>query len=497
MAIVFTYDESTNVVNLLGGTSGIPATFAEWVTQDRAGTAELTTEDTPAAFTEASTLSLAYAVRPVENKALILTFTISGSAGLGAADTIDLSGDDWEGNNQTESIVIAAGDGAYASTKKYSTIDASGITFTDNAGGGFSGNLQVTQPQWGTIWDYGDGIYRLEAMLYLGNGASTYFTETNKVVIIGDFLVAGKRAFLVYGSGNFTLGAVATEGDKTTKNGCLVRVIDTDTSSTSIVEGWSGASVYLYSLKVLGSDAYAGREQFKGVITRMWNCAFDGFSALTSVSGCDVHNLSITGGHTCISASENCTFARINLTDCLYYALSTTTTVTLSNCIIRNFSSNLIRMIGAAGNTASLVDMDTDIWSIYWTGSNAGAYAYRKNTVNIHVSDKDGANLENVAVICEDQDGNTTGGFTSVNTDANGDIAEQTISRGYCDLNNADLDSDLTKDYSPHKFTLSKAGYETLILENITVDSPIVWHLELKGPGRYKLGTDTFFGDDS
>ena len=36
------------------------------------------------------------------------------------------------------------------------------------------------------------------------------------------------------------------------------------------------------------------------------------------------------------------------------------------------------------------------------------------------------------------------------------------------------------KTYSPHKFTLSKAGYETLDLENITIDGPIVWHLGLQ-----------------
>jgi hypothetical protein len=39
--------------------------------------------------------------------------------------------------------------------------------------------------------------------------------------------------------------------------------------------------------------------------------------------------------------------------------------------------------------------------------------------------------------------------------------------------------------------TLSKAGYETLVLDNITIDSPIVWHLELqhtKGAKSRQIG---------
>ena len=41
MAIAFGYTESTNTVVVTGGTSGTPATFADFVTADRAGTAEL------------------------------------------------------------------------------------------------------------------------------------------------------------------------------------------------------------------------------------------------------------------------------------------------------------------------------------------------------------------------------------------------------------------------------------------------------------------------
>jgi hypothetical protein len=45
--------------------------------------------------------------------------------------------------------------------------------------------------------------------------------------------------------------------------------------------------------------------------------------------------------------------------------------------------------------------------------------------------------------------------------------------------------------YNKFRLTVSAAGYETLILENITVDHPIVWHLELqhtKGAKSRQIG---------
>jgi len=63
----------------------------------------------------------------------------------------------------------------------------------------------------------------------------------------------------------------------------------------------------------------------------------------------------------------------------------------------------------------------------------------------------------------------------SVPTDASGDIEEQTVL--YKEWHGT---SETLTTYSPHKFTFSKAGYQTLIHENDTVDHKINWHLELQ-----------------
>ena len=71
--------------------------------------------------------------------------------------------------------------------------------------------------------------------------------------------------------------------------------------------------------------------------------------------------------------------------------------------------------------------------------------------------------------------------INAVDTGASGVLAEQTITaRKWVGT------SETLTTYSPHKFTISAQGYETLILENITIDGPIDWHLELQHVGGAK-----------
>ena len=95
---------------------------------------------------------------------------------------------------------------------------------------------------------------------------------------------------------------------------------------------------------------------------------------------------------------------------------------------------------------------------------------------NIHVKDKDGANLSGVTVTCDISDSSNydTQEF-SVSTAADGTITEQTII--YKDWEGT---SETETDYSPARFTLSKAGYKDLVKENITVNDAVVWELELQ-----------------
>ena len=82
--------------------------------------------------------------------------------------------------------------------------------------------------------------------------------------------------------------------------------------------------------------------------------------------------------------------------------------------------------------------------------------------------------------MCQDQYGTTV--FTDT-TDGSGNLltpASNIITHSKY-VAGAALATPVVTTYSPHKFTISKAGYQTLVLEAITVSSKINWHLELQG----------------
>ena len=130
-----------------------------------------------------------------------------------------------------------------------------------------------------------------------------------------------------------------------------------------------------------------------------------------------------------------------------------------------------IKIYGAASSVCTLIDpvLAPSIQIL-----TNGEVVWLKYTYNIHVTDKDGANLAGAVVDCEDQFGNPVWAAGTVITDGAGNIVEQIITyRRWIDI------AETLTTYSPHKFTISKAGYETLELDDVTVDAPVVWHLEL------------------
>ena len=76
--------------------------------------------------------------------------------------------------------------------------------------------------------------------------------------------------------------------------------------------------------------------------------------------------------------------------------------------------------------------------------------------------------------------------FATVQTDANGDMAEQTITWKKWTTTTEYVEVRL------HKFTFSKAGYETIIWDNVTVDAPINWSIELQDMVKISLDNQRF-----
>ena len=159
MAILFecTEDENDGIysfqdmkVEVTGGIAIAPADFADFVTFDRAGTAVLLEAEACGV-----NHTLDEQIRPVEDLAIQITFTLAGTS-AGAGDTLDVTGTDWRGAAQIESINVAAGNVAHTGTKYWRTITDIDCT------GWADGTLKVEQDRWGFIWDYGSGLYKID-----------------------------------------------------------------------------------------------------------------------------------------------------------------------------------------------------------------------------------------------------------------------------------------------------------------------------------------------
>jgi hypothetical protein len=467
-----------NKVIVTGGTSGSPAGFSDFVTADRAGEAVLM-----AATNGAKGMTLTYQIRGVEDLALLISFIVASKTA--DTDYVFITGTDFAGNAQTESIDVSAGNGTYVSTKYFKTItqidcedagDGSGTAWAD-------GTLRVTQPRWGFIWDYGDSQYKMECFVEVGDGStSTYFGDSNFGLVLESGVHTGHYQvyFDVKNSATLRWGALDTEGDKTTKDGAYVNCRE-GSYIGYIAKVRSTGIIYLYGVHTRatyteGVTAYTCYDNRAGdTLKRAWNCTFDNASLE------DWHGSTNGDVYKCLLLNDSrlrsvgCSTDEITILDHAAAGVQIEANVantTLSNYYIRN---NLyVPRFQNMDYHAYCVDWDVDTWNPI-IPSNSDGHVYRQYTCNISVTDKDGTLLDDVIVDCEDTNGTAVWTAGSVLTGATntGKIDEQTIT--YKDYYyNAQEDT-----LSPHKFTISKVGYKTFVLDNITIDGVVDWHFEL------------------
>lgn len=449
------YSFQSKKVRVAGGTSDTPATFDDFVTADRAGTAVLL---------EAEACGLNHTldeqIRPVEDLAIPITFTLAGTS-AGAGDTLNVTGTDWRGAAQFESIDVSGGNGAYTGSKYWRTITDIDCT------GWNDGTLKVEQDRWGFIWDYGVNQYRIDCDFEIGNGiAPTYFASRREMVVFSDnwcFMVKSQATCEIgqkYGNsgirGSFWTVKPDARQDLVVAGGTLLlysSILDyranlnldirgVFTALNSITQGRRYDAGYTYDNLIyyqigatLSFDSFYVTELFSlrlaespvkladtwvhrsdiGVESRRWNVLAEG--AKTS--------------------------------DITYYDLA----------------------VYSAGSNLAAKNQKTPISTIFV--QNDGSWIKEQYTVNIHVTDRTGGAMAGVTVVCKDQFGNQV--FSEV-TDGSGNIAEQVVDyRKWVDAAKT-----LTV-YSPHEFILTKpgSGYLAYMVKDVTIDGPVNWHIQM------------------
>lgn len=356
------------------------------------------------------------------------------------------------------------------------TVSDDPVSFTDI-------NTDVGAPG---VWEMlGANQFLSGAFLVIASGGHVEDVGNSLYFSNGIAAQNGDDIIRIQNGGKMTLGNLLDAGRKSSDQGCLIGLLETTFNRPHIICD-AGSEVYLYSSTIMGFRATFSGQLYNPREGRIWNCTFDRYALkplATLADGVDVFNCNFYNPGVPLFGPTRTVINKVNCFDVTNIAYYTSNVEAEVSNIYSRGETDLFRT-GANFDSCgfSFIDCDPDSWSIGWNAGSTGL-AYRKYTVNIELLDKDNNAIQATgAVRLLDVDGNTTGGFTWVDTDANGQITEQTAIRGYCDKNNSDLDSDLTKDYSAspgHKLEVKVSGYKSYECQ-FTLDEPIDWRIRME-----------------
>jgi len=322
-----------------------------------------------------------------------------------------------------------------------------------------------------------DRIYQIHLPLEIGNGStSTTLISLNEHVYFDD-----NTGFIIKALATLTIGAKV--GDWGT-NGSYWNVSWADNANVTFVNAATTTlqiyASHLHCRSLTQLYAISGTVEILNSILSMlekdnpsWRHTYN-FGNLVSGIFKRVFNTNVYAAK--FQAAQD-TMEDIHVHNCASGMWGQSSGVEASDVLITSNSGNQLYNQGE-GSTLKIIDpkISTTSRANYLTlETDWCAEAY---TINIHITDKDGANLSGATVNLEGSDSSNydTDAWTadSVTTAADGTITEQTVTaKKWVGT------SETETDYNVFRLTISKSGYETLVLENITIDSPIDWHLEL------------------
>jgi hypothetical protein len=344
---------------------------------------------------------------------------------------------------------------------------------------------------WGVVHKYTTDVYALDCILWLGDGiTSTYFIDSRKAVIFTEYVsnpYGTAYVVIIEDNAHFQLGKCLDEEAKATYDGCQI-IFNTDPYGIGFSGGSKTNSYFRFYGCSIVTPHNNNKKCFIGVgdNTRIWNCILENYGFIVVVGDGDIYNLTISGGTPKVNAIEassgSPSLDRLSFTGVNIVLIKQN--YSKENLKISNVKADCERAVNIGGSNTegivSMVDCELSNWKTWMQGEANPAKILRKYKVNIHVADKDGNNLEGATVVCKDKNGDEV---FSVQTDENGNIEEQeVVFQEWYQLSYGEHGEEDATCYSPHSFEISKEGKETLVVDKITMDEKIDWHLELQEP---------------
>jgi hypothetical protein len=331
---------------------------------------------------------------------------------------------------------------------------------------------------WGVTHLQGIAQFKIDAKLVFGDGSTTTtFSATNVQILQTNVAVADDTIIVrIENAATFTLGSLENATAKTTQYGVSWMVDGQNTWYRLWFQADTGAVLNIYSSLFQYVNA---RSDTQGLFiksasstNRIWNTMLTGYILGLRDGAADHYNVYISEADYAV-VNQGGTFQNIFLYKAgLVWWWSSS--VTITNLFLRR-SFYAYAFDHYSDMSQYLINPDVDSWTFHWRGyygSPNYAKVYRQYTIDLHVIDKANNAIIGATVTLEDKNGNTV---FSVTTNATGDIATQTVSRGYY----SQATGDTLQEYGPHTLTITKEGYQTYT-ENFTLSQKTNWTIALQ-----------------
>lgn len=475
----FVYNPATNTVTITGGTEISPADFASFVTADRAGS--LTLLNAGVIDANPDIFSLITQLRPCEKRILLLKIVTSANR-VGA--TLDIAGTDGDGAAISENGIDISGafSAPVYTVLRFAMVNASGITVHGMTNGD---TITISQNQWGVIWDKGNGQYRMDAILNVGDGSiATYFGDSGKQIVFKTNL-STTDYITVKAVATFRLGELINAADYRTKNGCALLAnssAEINLIATSVATGL----ILLYS----STFNHLGTIQIKLDLRndtsafQVFNCILDGLNSNCGVyiemgANGTIYNLTSSVAVRPLNDIKGYCERVIVINAAYPIAFAWAGGATIRNVTSVGSNSGGIYTWGISVSNY-LIDCILDSWTIEWNAPDPAGSIYRQYSFNLHLADIVGNNISGATVTLKQAD--TTQIF-SVTTGANGKIAKQTVSHTrYYYSGGAQ-----STYYGPWTLTITQPGYLPY-QDVIVIDRKMDLEVALRYPD-YRIST--------
>lgn len=330
---------------------------------------------------------------------------------------------------------------------------------------------------WNVVNNTCNTQYKLHCRLQIGDGENTtWFIDVERQITLSDSWVSssGQKHIEVKAQANFRLGQVRSATYKTSYRGCSL-ITHSPTYWVYPIYSDPNSDVWIYSTRVQQTNLYVlNTIALRGDVT-VWNIFVDSPTALR-IGGTETQDLyNFQGFYNNQLFDSGGSIEKIFQVSSISAALMWDGNwppfgnITMTDIYVRNVGgANLLMMVyGGNNKNCSLINCDSDTWSIGYSGSG-NARVYRKYTFDLTVIFDNETAIQNANVTIYDN-AVSVGSWL---TNSTGQIATEILNTGFYNSTQAAI-------YTNNPFNLTITSGDYRYSTNFTLDRKTDWTITL------------------